>query len=76
MSNLEALFPHCIQPSQVIDSVVKRTDVEEIIVVVKTTEGKFATYGSGDLSYLAEAALLLTRLASTFVNEKQEDMEE
>jgi hypothetical protein len=76
-NNIEALFPHCVLPIQIVEGLTARLhEIEHIYVVAVTAEGKFVVYGSGDLSRMSDAALLLTRLATMNVAEKQEDLDE
>lgn len=77
MSNVTALRADNVSPAMLIDYVEERIDdIEHLYVVAFTNEGKTITWGSGNLKYLPDAAVILTRFAGMTLAEKQEDLDE
>jgi len=71
-----AIRPDCVPYQSVLENVNALKDTEEILVITKTDRGTYTLWASGNLSYLAEAALFLQRYATSFVMEKVEDDDE
>ena len=75
--NVIPLNANGVSPEDVLVNVMARLEeISNIHVVVKLHNGCFAVWASGDLKYMSDAALLLTRIATDVVVEKQEEFGE
>ena len=56
-----------VTPDDVLADVMEHNDLAHIYVVAVTDDGIFLSWASGDMSRMAEAALLLTKRSTALV---------